>query len=48
MNHEQAREIIKQAEAEIVVDEDEGTATINVTVTIEELQAISQLLEYSA
>lgn len=48
MNHSEARAILAQAEAEIQVDEDAGTATINGTVTIDELQAISQLLEYAA
>lgn len=48
MNHDQAREILAKAEAKIVVDDEAGTATINGTVTVEELQAISQLLEYTA
>lgn len=48
MTHDQARTILADAEAAIAVDEDAGTATINGTVTIEELQAISQLLEYTA
>ncbi len=48
MTNDQARTILADAEATIVVDEEAGTATINGTVTIEELQAISQLLEYSA
>lgn len=47
MNHDQARAILAEAEAKIAVDEEAGTATINGTVTIEELQAISQLLEYT-
>lgn len=48
MTHDQARAILADAEATIAVDEEEGTATISGTVTIEELQAISQLLEYTA
>ena len=48
MTHPEAREILGNAEAEIHVDEEGGTATINGTVTIEELQAMLQLLEYSA
>jgi hypothetical protein len=48
MDHEQARSVIANAEAKIVLDEEAGTATIKGTVTIEELQAISQLLEYTA
>ncbi len=48
MTHQEARAIIERSEAAITVDEDGGTATINGTVTIEELQAISQLLEYTA
>lgn len=48
MNHDQACAILAEADASIEVDEDAGTATINGTVTIEQLQAISQLLEYSA
>lgn len=48
MTHDQARAILADAEANITVDEEAGTATISGTVTIEELQAISLLLEYSA
>lgn len=48
MDHQQAREIIARAEAEIVVDEDAATASISGTVTLEELLGITQLLEYSA
>ena len=48
MTHDQARAILADADATIAVDEEAGTATICGTVTIEELQAISQLLEYTA
>lgn len=48
MPHDQARAILADAEANIAVDKEAGTATINGTVTIEELQAILQLLEYTA
>ncbi len=48
MTHDQARTILANSEATIAVDEEAGTATINGTVTIEELQAITQLLEYDA
>ena len=48
MTHDQARAILADAEATISVDEEAGTATISGTVTIEELQAISHLLEYTA
>ncbi|MBV7457673.1 hypothetical protein KW843_24595 [Acidovorax sp. sif1233] len=48
MTHDQARAVLADAEATIMVDEEAGTATISGTVTIEELQAISQLLEYAA
>ena len=48
MTHDQARAIQEDAEATIALDEEGGTATISGTVTIEELQAILQLLEYKA
>ena len=48
MNHPQAKGILEASDATIVLDDDAGTATINGTLTIEELQAILQLLEYSA
>ena len=48
MTHDQARAIMEDAEATIALDEEGGTATISGTVTIEELQAILQLLEYKA
>lgn len=48
MSHDQARAILADAEAKIAVDEEEGTATISGKVSIEELQAILQLLEYTA
>lgn len=48
MSHEQARTILADSEATIAVDEEAGTATINGTVTIEDLLAITQQLEYDA
>lgn len=48
MTHVQAREILQASTASITVDEDDGTATVNGTLNIEELQAILQLLEYTA
>lgn len=48
MTHDQARAILAEAEAAISLDEDAGTVTINGTVSMEELQAILQLLEYTA
>lgn len=48
MTHDQAREILSEAEATIEVDEDAGTVAINGMVTIEELHAICQLLEYNS
>jgi len=48
MTHQQARAILEASKASIAVDEDDGTVTVNGTLTIEELQAILQLLEYTA
>lgn len=48
VNHSQAKAILESSDATIVLDDDAGTATINGSVSIEELQAILQLLEYSA
>ena len=48
MTHDQASSILAEAEASIELDEEAGTATITGTVTIEELHAILQLLEYNA
>lgn len=48
MTHNEARETLQGSAAHIDLDEDSGTATINGTVTIEELHAILQLLEYTA
>lgn len=48
MNHSQAKAILEASDATIVLDDDAGTASINGTVSIEELQAVLQLLEYSA
>lgn len=48
MTRADAIAILKKSEADVVVDEEDATATINGTLTIEELQAILQLLEYTA
>ncbi len=47
MNHVEAREILSKSSADVQVDEDGGTAVINGELTIPELQAILQLLEYT-
>lgn len=47
MKHDEARAILEASEASVVVDENDGTATVNGTLTIQELQAILQLLEYT-
>lgn len=48
MTRDQELQISPGEEARNVVDEEAGTATINETVTIEQLQTVSQLLEYTA
>jgi len=48
VTHPEARAILEQADAKIVLDEDRGTANISGELTIEELQAVLQLLEYNA
>ena len=48
MNHAEAKKILSGSSADVQVDEDRGTAIINGEVTIEELHAILQLLEYTA
>jgi|APLak6261700835_1056253.scaffolds.fasta_scaffold30808_2 hypothetical protein len=48
MTHSEAKKTLQESAAHIDVDEDSGTAIINGKVTIEELQAILQLLEYNA
>ena len=48
MDHVEAKQILANASAEIEVDEDGATATITGTVSIDELHAILQLLEYNA
>jgi flagellar basal body P-ring protein FlgI len=48
MNHNEARKIISESGSEVVLDEENGTVIINGEMTIEELQAVLQLLEYSA
>lgn len=48
MNHPQAKAILEKSEARIVIDEEAGTADINGKLSIEEIQAVLQLLEYNA
>lgn len=48
MTHAEAKKILSEASADVQVDEDQGTATISGELTIQELQAILQLLEYTA
>lgn len=48
MTHQEAKEVIGRSSAQIVIDEQDGTATIDGEMTIEELQAVLQLLEYEA
>jgi hypothetical protein len=48
MTHNEARKILSESGANVVLDEENGTATIDGELTIEELSAILQLLEYSA
>ena len=47
MNHDEAREILADSKAYVLIDEDNGTARLNGDFTIEELQAVLQLLEYN-
>lgn len=48
MTHEEAKQILDSADAQIFIDEEAGTATINGELSIDELHAVLQLLEYSA
>lgn len=48
MTHEEAKKILETSDAEFIIDEDNGTAVINGEVTIDELEAVLQLLEYNA
>ncbi|WGS88581.1 hypothetical protein ACQE3E_23320 (plasmid) [Methylomonas sp. MED-D] len=48
MTHQEAKQILEQSDAKISIDEDAGTATIDGELTIEELHAVLQLLEYGA
>lgn len=48
MTHDEARDVIMQSDAFISVDEDAGRATIEGELTIKELHAVLQLLEYKA
>lgn len=47
MTHQDALRILNESDASFVIDEDAGTAVINGEVTIEELHALLQLLEYN-
>jgi hypothetical protein len=48
MTHEEAKKILSESSAEVLVAEEIGTAIINGELTIEELHAVLQLLEYNA
>ena len=48
MNHAEATKILAESSAEVLIDEDDGLATINGELTIQELHAVLQLLEYNA
>lgn len=48
MDHAEAKKILAESSAVVMIDEDDGTAAINGKLTIQELQAILQLLEYNA
>jgi hypothetical protein len=48
MTHQEAKKILEQSDAQIIIDDDAGTATIDGELTIDELHAVLQLLEYSA
>lgn len=47
MTHEEAKQILDCSDSLIIIDDDAGTATIDGELTIEELHAVLQLLEYS-
>ena len=48
MTHPEAKAILEKSDAKIVLDEEAGTANIDGQLTIEEIQAVLQLLEYNA
>ncbi len=48
MTHQEAKQILDESEAQIIIDDAAGTATINGELSIDELHAVLQLLEYSA
>ena len=48
MTRQEANQILENADAQIVIDTHAGTVAIDGELTIEELQALLQLLEYSA
>ncbi len=48
MTHDEAKKTLEQSDAQIIIDEAAGTATIDGELTIQELQAVLQLLEYGA
>ncbi len=48
MTHDKAKDILSAAEAHVIIDEAAGTAIITGEVSIEELHAVLQLLEYTS
>ena len=48
MTHNEARLILANADARIILNEEDGTAQIDGEVNIEEMHAMLQLLEYNA
>ena len=48
MTHEEAKRALEQSGAQIIIDDEAGTATIDGELTIQELHAVLQLLEYGA
>ena len=48
MTHDEAKETLEKSDAQIIIDDANGTATIDGELTIQELQAVLQLLEYEA
>ena len=48
MTHDDAKKILSESDADVSLDVEIGTATIDGELTIEELRAVLQLLEYSA
>lgn len=48
MTHQEAKQILDRSDSLIIIDDDAGTAKIDGELTVEELHAVLQLLEYSA